>query len=119
MNDKANHGLVLMFQPLYDTYTQPIAVFGSHGPVTGQVLSQLIVKAIILLEKSGAKIHGVITDGAATNRKCWSILGMSGRRHNFKNYFKHPTDADRKIFAFSDTPHLIKTTGAIRYVTFF
>lgn len=117
MNDKANHGLVLMFHPLYDTYTQPVAVFGSHGPVSGQVLSQLIVKAIILLEKSGAKIHSVVTDGATTNRKFWTILGMSGQKDNCKNYCNHPSEADRKVFVFSDTPHLVKTIRNRLYKT--
>ena len=42
---KADHGLVIMFQPLFDSYTQPIAVFASQGPVPGKVLAQLITKS--------------------------------------------------------------------------
>jgi len=108
-NEKANHGLVIMFHPLADDYTQSIAVFASRGPVKGHVLAQLIVKAIILLENVSAKIHGVVTDGASTNRKFWSEMGVSGQRQNFKNYFEHPVGQGRLVFVFSDTPHLIKT----------
>lgn len=33
--EKANHGLVLMWQSLADNFTQPIAVFASKGSVKG------------------------------------------------------------------------------------
>ena len=33
--EMADHGLVIMFQPLYDNYSQPIAVFASKGTVSG------------------------------------------------------------------------------------
>lgn len=42
---QADYGLVIMFQPLYDSYSQPIAVFASKGPVRGRVLAQLIIKS--------------------------------------------------------------------------
>lgn len=109
LNDKANHGLVIIFHPLCDDYTQPIAVFASRGPVKGDVLAKLIVKAIVLLENVGAKVHGVVTDGASTNRKFWSEMGISGQRTKLQNSFEHPVAAGRRIFVFSDTPHLIKT----------
>ncbi|KAL5239019.1 hypothetical protein ACI65C_006429 [Semiaphis heraclei] len=38
LDDLANHGLVLLFQPLADNYSQPIAVFASRGPVKGLTL---------------------------------------------------------------------------------
>lgn len=109
-SDRANHGLVLMFQPLADNYTQPIAVFASKGPVKGEQLAVLVVKAIVLLEQIGAKIHGVIGDGASTNRKMWTTLGVSGKIENSRYYFVHPTDASRKVRCFSDMPHWVKTT---------
>ena len=61
ITDKADHGLVLMFQPLYDNYSQPIAVFTSKGPTPGIVLAKLIVQAVVLLEKAGAIMHGLCT----------------------------------------------------------
>ena len=62
-----------MFHPLADEYTQPIAVFASRGPVKGHLLAQLVVKAIILLENVGAKIHGVVTDRATRKKNIWAL----------------------------------------------
>lgn len=45
INSKATHGLVFMFQPLADSYTQPIAVFASKGPVNGLTLSKIDSKS--------------------------------------------------------------------------
>lgn len=109
IKDTADHGLVLMFQPLADTYIQPIAVFASKGPTKGSVLAKVIVKAIILLEKIGAKVHGVVSDGARPNRKFWVEMGLSAKMHDLKNFFEHPLILGRKIYVFSDTPHLMKT----------
>ncbi|XP_044265487.1 uncharacterized protein LOC123011865 [Tribolium madens] len=67
-NEKATHALVFMFQSLADRYTQPIGVFASKGPVDGTTLAQLIIKAVVLLEKAGAYVHAFIADGALTNR---------------------------------------------------
>jgi len=97
-----------MFQPLAATYSKPVAVFASRGPVVGTELAKLLLKCIILLEQAGAIIHGFVSDGAQTNRKMWSELGISGQVNSFKNWFQHPLHKDRKIYAFSDTPHLFK-----------
>lgn len=50
----ADHGLVFLFQPLYDNYAQPISVFTSIGPTDGGTLAKLLIEAIALLESSGA-----------------------------------------------------------------
>ena len=71
-------------------------------------LAKLIIQAIVLLEKAGAKVHEVVTDGAATNREFRSEVGCSGKIENARNSFSHPTADDHKIYIFSDTPHLIK-----------
>lgn len=108
IQEQATHALVFMFQPLADNYTQPLAVFASKGPVVGIELTKLLLKCIVHLEKSGAIIHGFVSDGAQTNRKLWSELGINGQKDSLKNWFTHPLEDNRKIFAFSDTPHLIK-----------
>lgn len=108
IQDQATHGLVLMFQSLAHSYTQPIAVFASKNPVKGDELAKLVLKGISYLEGSGAKIHGVIADGAATNGKMWSLLGISGSTKNTKTWFTHPLDDERKVFVFSDSPHAFK-----------
>ena len=46
---KADHGLVIMFQPLYDSHVQPIAVFASKETVKRTILAQLLIKSFYLL----------------------------------------------------------------------
>lgn len=87
INDVATHGLVLMFQSMTEKYTQPIAVFASKTPVAGDDLSKLVVKGICLLENSGAIVHGVIRDGASTNRKMWKLLKIDSSVDGLRNYF--------------------------------
>ena len=43
------------------------------------------MKAIVLLENAGANVHGVVSDGAQTNRKAWTILGIDGGKGSTKN----------------------------------
>ena len=88
--NKANHALVMTFQPLADNYSQPVCVFASHGPVKGNELAKLIIKCIVLLENAGARIHGIVSDGASTNSKVWEIFGVSGKRKNSKCFFNIP-----------------------------
>jgi len=108
LKEMATHGFVLMFQSLADTFTQPVAVFASKNPVKGEELAKLVVKGIVYLESIGAKLHGVIADGAKTNTKKWSLLDIKIDNNNMKTWFTHPLDDERKVFAFSDTSHLIK-----------
>jgi len=41
INEKATSCLVFMFQPLAATYSQPVAVFASRGPVVGTELANV------------------------------------------------------------------------------
>jgi len=77
--------------------------------VTGIDLAKIILKAILLLENSGIQVIGITNDGASTNRTMWSALGISAKQKTFKNSFENPFDGNRKVFVFSDAPHLIKT----------
>ena len=108
ISEKADHGLVFMLVPINNDSAQPIAVFAANGPTPGSTLALLIIEAIILLERAGARIHGVVSDGAATNRKFWTDVGGNGKMNCVRNWFQHPSDENRKVYLFSDTPHLIK-----------
>lgn len=72
------------------------------------MLAQLVLRAIILLESSGCLIDGTVSDGATTNRKMWTELGISGELGAVKNYFTHPSQENRKIYVFSDVRYLFK-----------
>lgn len=110
----ADHGLVFMFRSIGDNFSQPIGVFASKGPTKGVILAQLVVQAIFLIEQAGAFVDGLVCDGASTNRKMWSEFGVSGKKQpedekfQNRNYFINPADDSRKIYVFSDTPHLFK-----------
>lgn len=72
-------------------------------------LAKIIVKSILLLENVGVRVEGITSDGATTNRAMWTILGVSGKIDNMRNYIDNPYDGNRKLFIFSDAPHLLKT----------
>ncbi|EFN78771.1 hypothetical protein EAI_08236 [Harpegnathos saltator] len=36
-------------------------------------------------------------------------MGVTGKFGHVKNYFEHPTEKNRKVYVFSDTPHPMKT----------
>lgn len=74
----------------------------------GLVLAQLVIKAICLLEKSGVIVNGVVSNGATTNRKLWSELGVTGEKGKITNTFKHPLNNKKSIYMISDAPQLIK-----------
>lgn len=108
IDEKVNHALVIMFTPLHDSYSQPIAVFASKGTVTGENLAKFLLKAIVLAEEAGGIVHGIVSDGAATNKAMWAQFVLSADRGNTVNCFTHPLDDTRFIFMFSDSPHAIK-----------
>ena len=104
----ATHGLVIMYQSLVENYSQPVATFASKNSVAGEELAKIMLKAICLLEKAGALIHGVIGDGASTNRKMQKTLGIQVKLSSTKCWFTHPLQDARKVFAFPDTQHLFR-----------
>lgn len=108
VNETAKTALVGMFQPLADTYMQPFCVFASSTAVHGTDLDKIVMTFVINLEAAGAIVHGIITDGAETNRNMWKEFGISGKLCNTVNSCEHPADENRRLFFFSDTPHLIK-----------
>lgn len=110
----ADHGLVFMFRSIGDNFSQHIGVFASTGPTKGVTLAQLVVQAIFSIEQAGAYVDGLVCDGTSTNRKMWSEFGVSGKKQpgdkqfQNRNYFINPADDSRKIYVFSDTPHLFE-----------
>lgn len=102
------HTLVFLFQLLADNYTQSLAIFALKGLVVGIELAKLLVKCIVCLEESEAIVHGFVSDSAQTNYKMWSELGINSQQDTFQNLIILPLDNERKVYAFSKTPRLIK-----------
>jgi len=76
--------------------------------IIGTVLAQLVIKAICLLQNAGAIVGGLVSDGATSNKKLWSELGVSVEKDNLKNKFDHPLDNKRCVYVFSDAPYLLR-----------
>ena len=106
---EGDHALVFLFKPFLGGWMQTIGSFCSAGTTPSDVLVKLILEAIILLENCGARVDGVVCDGASTNRKALSALGFSGKMGSVCNKMVNPCSESRQIFFFSDAPHLWKT----------
>ncbi|KAJ3656494.1 hypothetical protein Zmor_015567 [Zophobas morio] len=106
---KADHALVFLFSSLTDQeFNQPVAVYAAKGPTNGTCLAQLMIEVIRKLEYCGVVIHGIVSDGASTNRRMWKEFGITGELDNAVNKCVHPLDELRYLFFFSDAPHLVK-----------
>lgn len=89
---RADHALVLMFQPFQGQWVQPIGMFLSKGAATSKILKPLFFEAIERLGKKGFMVDGVTTDGATWNRRVWTICGIDETANVIfcKNPFKPP-----------------------------
>ncbi|KAK3907953.1 Transposable element P transposase [Frankliniella fusca] len=101
-----DHALVVMFQPFQGAWVQNLACFLTKGAASEDELTKIVLEAIILLENSGFLVDGVVTDGATWNRSMWTRFGVSESNPSSV----HPCDSnpDRRLFFFSDYPHLLK-----------
>ena len=100
ISEKADHGLVLMLVPINNDSAQPFEVFVANGPTPSSTSALLIIEVIILLERAGVRILGVVSDGAATNRKFWTDVGGNGKMNCVRNWFQHPSGENRRVYFF-------------------
>lgn len=63
-----DHGLVLMYVPLFNNWVQPIASFASKVATPGDVLARLVLEAVLELFKQHAVVIAVVSDGAGSNK---------------------------------------------------
>lgn len=101
---KGDHALVIMFQPFKGKWVQALGCFLSKGSANGTVLHQIMVEAIILAERAGFKVDGIANDGASWNRSMWDLFGVTEDNVSVE----HIVDPQRRLWFFSDFPHLIK-----------
>ncbi|KAE8738587.1 hypothetical protein FOCC_FOCC015933 [Frankliniella occidentalis] len=88
-----DHALVISFQPFMGTWVQPIGCFLTHGCANDDELTKLVLEEVILTERSGYFVDGVVTDGASWNRSMWKKFGVS--QDNPRAV--HPCDEDRHL----------------------
>ena len=97
-----------MFSSLKTKFNQPIGVFASHNSTNSLQLAKLILAAITSIENAGGMVMGMVCDGAQTNRRVWTEFGISGKLNSPNSSIEHFCDENRRFFAFSDSPHLLK-----------
>lgn len=102
---KADHALVLMFQPFRGQWVQVLGCFLSKDAVTSEILLKLILECILLLSNCGFHVDVVTSDGAHSNRGVWTIFGINPNNLSCP----HPCDSTKKLWMIADFPHLIKT----------
>ena len=109
VDKKADHAFGFMFSSLNHRFRQPIGMFASKVGTPTERLSLLVTAAIIQVEKAGGKVHGLVCDGASTNRALWPHFGIQAKVNEpIKCSFPNLYDDSRQIYIISDVPHLIK-----------
>ena len=107
----ADHVLLFSFRPYRSKWIQPIGVFATKGAAPGEMLHNLLMRAITALYEHGTIVKSVVCDGAQTNKQLTALCGISGKiEEGAQNAFPHPLEDDELIFWFFYMPHLIKCT---------
>ncbi|XP_077544710.1 uncharacterized protein LOC144157857 [Haemaphysalis longicornis] len=105
----ADHALVVMFVPIFDSWVQPVASFATRGAAPGVVLAKMVLESVLQLERHGASILAVVSDGAGNNRSMWTHLGISGKLDQATNKVPHPSLEEGRFLHFlCDVPHIMK-----------
>ncbi|KAH9366056.1 hypothetical protein HPB48_007886 [Haemaphysalis longicornis] len=86
----ADHGMVMLFQLFQD------------------MLSKLLLEAIILAEQAGLFVDFVSCDGASWNRSMWKSFGIGASSGRITCKATHPVDPTRELHFRSDFPHFVK-----------
>ncbi|XP_049511416.1 uncharacterized protein LOC125939925 [Dermacentor silvarum] len=103
-----DHGMVIVFVPFVGSWTQIIAVFATHSNVKGNLLAKIMTEAVILAEQAGLFVDFITSDGAAWNRRMWTLMGIQATPTFTKSKVQHPVDPGRSLHFVSDFPHLVK-----------
>lgn len=100
-----------MFVPLTGSGTQILGTIATNSNVKGDLLSKIILEAVMLADKAGLLVDYVTCDAAPWNHKMWKIMGIKGTSREISGKRTHPVDGTRSLHFFSDVPHLVKHIG--------
>lgn len=67
-------------------WTQILGVFSSKGNIKADMLSKLLLEAIILAEQAGLFVDFVTCDGASWNRSMWKSFGIGGNKPHCSSF---------------------------------
>lgn len=74
--------MVIMFAPFGGQWTQVIAAFATRGNIKGNLLTKVMLEAVILAEQAGPLVDFITTGGATRNRKIWTLMGIGAAMTN-------------------------------------
>ncbi|KAG0415812.1 hypothetical protein HPB47_007009 [Ixodes persulcatus] len=103
-----DHGLVFLYQPFAQNWSQVVGVFASRGNVKAPLLSKLLLEALICCENAGLFVDYVTCDGATWNRQMWKLFNIKASVEKTTCSAQHPMDAQRRLHFLSDFHHLVK-----------
>lgn len=110
-NKIADHALVIVFNPMFESWVQPIATYARKGATPGWVLAKMVLNSVLELHKHGARVMAVITDGAGNKSSMWTHLGIRGKLTGAQCKIAHPCIGHGAFLHFTcDVPNIIKCT---------
>ncbi|KAF0301708.1 Transposable element P transposase [Amphibalanus amphitrite] len=96
---------VVMVRGLAASWKQPV-YYGFDEAMTADTLLSIIAR----LESIGLKVIAAVSDMAQPNQRVWADLGVTSAFSPapHQTCFANPADPNRRVWVFSDTPHLMK-----------
>jgi len=76
-NEVRDHSLMVLYQPFQGSWIQAVGAFLTRSAANGDVLSQIVLEAVVLIENSGFYVDCITTNGASWNLKMWDKFGVS------------------------------------------
>ncbi len=110
----ATHMLVLMVRGITSELQKPLAYFPCQHGFLSYELYNVINEAVELLEFAGFTVHSLVSDGASSNRKFYSMQRNpeddASTIDGTTFATEHIIRREERLFFFCDVPHLMKTT---------
>ncbi|KAH8038357.1 hypothetical protein HPB51_001140 [Rhipicephalus microplus] len=107
-DELADHALVVMFNPIFEPWIQPVAAYATKGAAPGSILAKIVISTVLQLHQYGAKVLTVISDGARSKKFMWTHLGVNGKPEDPKCKIKHPCLPDASLHFICDVPHIMQ-----------
>ncbi|KAH7978767.1 hypothetical protein HPB49_006698 [Dermacentor silvarum] len=101
--------LLIMFNPMFESWVQPIARYATKGAAPGWVLAKIVMNTVLELSEHGAKVVAVNSDGAGNNKSMWTHLAISGKLAGAQYKIAHPCIDGAFLHFMCDVPHIIKS----------
>lgn len=98
----ATHALVMMARGLQSNWKQPLCYFLSAGPMKATELKNMLISVIKSTLNAGLDVKGIVCDQGTSNQSVFKKLGITTEKTHFQV-------AGKKIYAFYDVPHIIKS----------